>query len=991
MFRPFAASRCARLLLVVTIVACGLSVCAAAERMALVVSLGVADVESTPWSGELTCPEGVSVSGASVLGKYPNAKREGLRVPAPHRVTWEGGSKCEVMVDYFKKRPVTDPEGNPIRYPLKPYTLVVELVAETWAPITVSLGERGTFEIDPRNVSLGQPVTFLDGNARVERALPGLALASCEGPGGSILYNDFPAVCADGTGATWTAYIAYQGRANPRVSLEKDPRDFAPLRQKPCNDQLFVAREQDGVADAPLPITGGGLDLFRPAIASRAGSGPLLVWSQHDGQNWDLYASSLRNGAWATPVRLTTESGPDLYPALVGMADGYWLTWQSFRAGAFRIVLAKVDEDSLRLEAPVEVTDGTANCWMPAIAADSKGTVAVGYDTYANGDYDVHVALFPRGSQSPKRFPITGSPRFEDRASLAFDAQDRLWIAWEETGENWGKDVGGTAAVTNVPGELIDSGRSLRVACLADGILRSPKASLDPLLPLQQSVLVVYGKPVRTRESIFTDASRYAYYPRLAQGLDGRLYLAFRQHDYQPDEAMAYQTVWSDFVTVLAGDQWLPPSRVLGSSGYRHCTPGICALPNGGVAIASAGDRRALQPRQPSERAHTVCVARYMSPVPARAAVLGEPVAVALPPVPDSVTAERAAVQRVREHRATVGGATYRILRGDFHRHTSFSPDSGVGDGSIDDAFRYALDAAALDTMGNGDHDNGSGFEYPWYLTQKFYDLYLLNDHFVPMFSYERSVTANGPQGHRNIIMPERGVRVLPVHGRDNIDEKGSIEDTRLLFEFLRHYGFVSIPHTIGTGAGANFADYAPDVDCVVEIYQGARNAYEYPDCPRGIKQGNTPGFYWNLLKAGKKYGIISSSDHRSTHVSYAMLYVSDMSRQGVMEALRKRHCYGATDNILLDVRIGDHIMGDELALDGVPELTIHVAGTGPIKSLDIIRNAEVYHTIEPGTQSADVTWQDPAPLAGESSYYVRVIQENGELAWGTPIWVRRP
>ena len=38
--------------------------------------------------------------------------------------------------------------------------------------------------------------------------------------------------------------------------------------------------------------------------------------------------------------------------------------------------------------------------------------------------------------------------------------------------------------------------------------------------------------------------------------------------------------------------------------------------------------------------------------------------------------------------------------------------------------WRYALDAAALDWIGNGDHDNGGGKEYTWWLIQKTTDLY---------------------------------------------------------------------------------------------------------------------------------------------------------------------------------------------------------------------------------------------------------------------------
>lgn len=982
MLRQIPLTRCALLVLLG-----GALAVAAPVRIALTFEFGVADQESAAWDGELRCPDGTVIEEAGVLGLYP--KRVDLpKLVSPQRLTWQGGSVCEVMRDYFQKRPVTDPAGEPIRYPLKPYALSVQFAATDWQPVTVATAQHGEFQVNPAEVPFDRPVSFLDGNARITRSLPGVPVGTCQAADGAILYNDFPAICAGADGSVWTAYVAYQGRSEPRVSLKKNPEDFAPLEQAVCNDQLLVVREQAGVVGEPVPITAKGLDLFAPALASGP-AGPLLVWSQQGDGNWDLYASLHGADGWCQPVRLTSAPGPDLYAAVVATEQGYWIAWQGFREDHFRILLAPLTGDRLALGTVTEVTDGTANCWMPALAADRQGTVAVGYDTYEKGDYDVYCAQFRAGKPVGKPIPVATSLRFEDRASVAYDAQDRLWIAWEEAGEQWGKDTGGTAAPPGLAGERIDDGRTLRVACLTDGALRVPTASLDPLLPLQQTIQTVYGKPVRTRESIFQEQSRYAYYPRLATGRDGRLYLAFRQHDYLPDQALAYQTIWSTYVTVSDGDHWSTPARMVGSDGYRHSAPAICALPEGGVAVASAGDGRASQPRQRCEPAHNVRLGTFVPTGEAQFPTLGDPIQVETTTPPASVAAEREAVGRVRDYRVTAGGTTYRILRGDFHRHTTFSPDSGNGDGSIDDAFRYALDAASLDTMGNGDHDNGGGVEYPWYLTQKFYDLYLLADHFTPMFSYERSVTAQGPQGHRNIIMPRRGVRVLPVFGAQNIDEKGSIQDTRLLFDFLHHYNFVSIPHTIATGAGANFVDYAPDVDCVVEIYQGARNAYEYPNCPRGIGQGNTAGFYRNLLKAGKKYGVIASSDHRSTHRSYAMLYVPDATRETVMDAFRQRHCYAATDNILVDVRSGEHIMGDDFASTAPPTLQIHVVGTGPIATLEIVRDAEPCHSLSPSTAEVNLTWTDPAPLTAETSYYIRIVQANEELAWSTPLWIR--
>ena len=65
-----------------------------------------------------------------------------------------------------------------------------------------------------------------------------------------------------------------------------------------------------------------------------------------------------------------------------------------------------------------------------------------------------------------------------------------------------------------------------------------------------------------------------------------------------------------------------------------------------------------------------------------------------------------------------VAGATYRLLRGEFHRHTELSQDGGH-DGALEDMWRYAIDAAGLEWIGNGDHDNGGSKEYTWWLVQK--------------------------------------------------------------------------------------------------------------------------------------------------------------------------------------------------------------------------------------------------------------------------------
>src|SRR5262249_58743041 len=87
----------------------------------------------------------------------------------------------------------------------------------------------------------------------------------------------------------------------------------------------------------------------------------------------------------------------------------------------------------------------------------------------------------------------------------------------------------------------------------------------------------------------------------------------------------------------------------------------------------------------------------------------------------------------------SAGGKTYQLLRGDSHRHTEISFD-GAGDGPLIDMFRYAIDAAGQDWICAGDHDNGGGRAYTWWLIQKLDHALHERPQFVPMFGYVRTV-----------------------------------------------------------------------------------------------------------------------------------------------------------------------------------------------------------------------------------------------------------
>src|SRR5205814_6995014 len=132
----------------------------------------------------------------------------------------------------------------------------------------------------------------------------------------------------------------------------------------------------------------------------------------------------------------------------------------------------------------------------------------------------------------------------------------------------------------------------------------------------------------------------------------------------------------------------------------------------------------------------------------------------------------------------------------------------------LEDMFRYTIDAAAFDWIGNGDHDNGAGREYPWWLTQKLSDAYHTRGTFTPMFTYERSVAY--PHGHRNCMFAQRGVRTLPrlaaPSGATKKEAPGGVhpDDAKMLYCYLRELGGICASHTSATGMGTDWRDNYP-------------------------------------------------------------------------------------------------------------------------------------------------------------------------------------
>lgn len=735
-------------------------------------------------------------------------------------------------------------------------------------------------------------------------------------------------------------------------------------------DNVVVAQR---LSNAPrwhtTVLDDGCWDHYHPAVAARR-RGAVVVWSAQKDGNFDLYWAEAGPGQKPEARRLTDSPHADFNARMVADPDGnVTLVWQSFRKGQSDVYARRLTARGWGKE--IRVSPGRANDWEPAVALDSAGHAWIAWDSYATGNYDVFLRRLS-GSRLGKLVRVTTEPTAQFHATVAVDPQDRAWVAWDDGGGNWGKDRSRSSSAPGSQG--MHGSRALGVRAYANGRLYEPVAQLSDIM---------VGR-----------LQRFAELPHLAFDAAGTLWMVFRHWTYtKPTEMFHF------YATKLTLDGWAKPWMLADSSGQNTQHAAFAQVPNGPLAVAYASDGRSpdnLPIGQPEALKYNV----YLAFLPDGAGGAVELTEVQ-PPKPQKAGPRR------RRYSKKIGGKTYTLLWGDCHRHTDIRGHSSV-DGSVLDSYRYAFDAAALDFVGMGDHNQVTALTWPdglrpyhWWWTQKAADLMHTPPGFVGLYSYEHSL--NRPSGHRNVIFLKRGGPLrLADRSKDSPDNLPPnlwkwMEENALA---QRGQKIAIVPHTFASGPLADWNWPNAPFDCLLEIYQGCRGSYEAWGLPPGEKRGPTQTdqkghFAQDALNVGNRYGFVSFSDHNSTHNSFACIWAESATREGILDAMLARRTYAASDEILLDVTADGHMMGEEFTAAEPPTLKVDITAPDTILRVDVVKNGLYVYTHEPNARQFSFWYRDTDPQPGTSYYYVRVFQRDPdapdgdpEMAWASPFFV---
>jgi hypothetical protein len=963
--------------------------------VAVRILMGMTDQENTRWDGSVTARD------ATIAGIDPWRFEQEDSVSGN---SWKASSRPARLF------------GGAIQWELAKVPVVpngvIVLLSNRGANAELAVTTpAGNFSVRLADLTYGKTMSELNGRVAVDLVPPTTQITKDPDE------QDQPAAAVAKDGTVWMAYLNFihnKDHNRIRSNFKQAPSSFADMKAPTGGDQILVRSFSGGRWSEPVEVAAAG-DVWRPSVTVDGAGTPWVVWAQNQSGNFDIWARPVPSGKPGKAVRLSSDAGVDMDAVATTDSQGrVWVAWQGWRNGRATIMTSSGKDGTFSPGKAVAPASG--NQWNPAIAADSQGRVSVAWDSYENGNYDVFARTSVNGAWG-KVATVAATARYEAYPSIAYDPEGRLWVAYEEGAEGWGKDFGAYSS----SGVAVYQGRAIRLV----GFTRSGavvKTVQDPgaVLPGPTSITPTTQAQNDADSWLTADPRRIDSRPknrptknlmspkntspRLTVDGTGRMWLVVRS--VHPVWWTSLGTVWSEYVLSYFGTSWTPPVFLHHSDNLLDNRPALASTGPGELMIIHSSDyrrdftasQRDPQPlgiplRDPYNNDLFASTIRIL-PAAGKLETVAGTVPAAATPTPD-IKAERDAIARMRSYRLKAGSQTLRLARGEFHRHSEVSGDGGF-DGTLLDQWRYIIDAAALDWVGCCDHDNGNGREYTWWMNQKETDLFYSPGHFSPLFSYERSVAY--PEGHRNVLFEQRGIRTLPRLPKMDPDSSGKAPDTAMLYRYLKEFRGVVASHTSATGMGTDWRDNDGEVETSVEIYQGDRQNYEKPGAPRSSSQGDSIGGYRPkgyvdlALEMGYKMAFEASSDHVSTHMSFANALTTAYTREALMDAFRKRHVYASTDNILAEFRAGDHVMGDAFTapVSSPPTFQVKLAGTGPFAKVVIVKDNQYVYSQEPKKPEVSFTWRDTAAKAGAkpSYYYVRGEQENGEIVWISPMWV---
>ena len=291
---------------------------------------------------------------------------------------------------------------------------------------------------------------------------------------------------------------------------------------------------------------------------------------------------------------------------------------------------------------------------------------------------------------------------------------------------------------------------------------------------------------------------------------------------------------------------------------------------------------------------------------------------------------------------------TTRLFWGDPHGGQLVMADK------IPDFFRYARDVSGISFTGyqpNGHRVTAGDWAVQQQAERDFYE----PGRFVPLSGFEWSGEVR-EGGHHNVYFRRhnrpirRSCHFANIADQDDQDtDLGHILDLHAAY---RGTDTVITPH-VG-GGRADLTYHEPSLEPAIEV-TSTHGTFEW--------------FLEDALRRGYRVGFIGGSDgytgrpggeypghleRRFARGGLTGLYAEELTVEGVLSALKARHAYGTTGaRILVRMDADGHPIGDMYGSRDCPVLSVFVAGTAPLETVELYRGLDRIYSHPLGAQRA--------------------------------------
>ncbi|MGA7304434.1 MAG: DUF3604 domain-containing protein [Rhodothermales bacterium] len=324
-------------------------------------------------------------------------------------------------------------------------------------------------------------------------------------------------------------------------------------------------------------------------------------------------------------------------------------------------------------------------------------------------------------------------------------------------------------------------------------------------------------------------------------------------------------------------------------------------------------------------------------------------------------------------------------------------------------AYRYARDVVRLDFASSSEHDAVLFDSLAWAESQAISERFNNSGKFTTFFAYEWTAGFM----HHIVLYRFPGGKVF---------KHADYPDLPSLWHALDDQGMpaLTIPHVTWTFDDHPIWDEVNNTyRRVGEIYSlwNSRFLVQPDDIPQRFELGvHNRWSYQYAWDHGHRLGLVGATDNHlgrpgannytiyTQHTGgFAGVLAPENTRDAIWDGLQNRRTYATTGTrIYLDFQADGHEMGSEYTATAPPKISVRVAGTNTLASVEIVKyQAGAYETIfedRPDSAVSVFTFTDDG-FESDCFYYLRVKQvdeypgrpwshSTAEMAWSSPIWV---